>query len=298
MKTIVLTFMLIFSLESFSQEMKPYKIFLKPGSELTDMNAKKAFKLEKGIYVSAFPMRQDRRQYLVFDKNLKPAYVVSALHVVEIQKDIQLLPNHDAETTYPIPSEFNAFNKHAFLDTQFNYHVDNLNITNLGVIPFGESDTNALANRLEVRTLYTSSLPVNFGFTFNYEFATWSTTTSESEEETGTVNLSILSFGPQLQRYVYEDDDMAVSLLLGAEYAPIYRLSTSDQNANFNSLLLNLGAEVLWGTRWGKWSLGSHFRRHDLTLKSTSSSDLEAVPENIVVTSIGVMLGYKYEWDL
>lgn len=275
--------------------MEVKQIYLRPGSVIKNLRTQEDLKLGKGIFVTAKAISKNRDYYLVFDKTNKPSYLARAEYVVEFDKEIQMLPNVDAQTTYPAPSIFKSNNSTAFFDTQFNLHLDNLQNSAYNNIPYALSTSKAVGNRLEIRTLYNSSLPVNFGLTMNYETSSWTTVT---EFDTRTTHLNIFSIGPQIQRYVYEEDNIAVSLLLGAEYAPIYTLATDVQNDHYSGMLLDFGAEVLWGTDWGKWSIGAHFRKHDLTLNSTTSSGLIAVPESINVNSIGGMLGYKYEWDL
>jgi hypothetical protein len=295
MKVIFWFFVIIISITNVYAEIFTKQVYLKPGTLIKRLNTKEEFLLEKGIFVSAKPTNESRTNYIIFDKSNQPLYLVEGISVVEFDKEVQMLPNVDAETTYPAPSIFKSFNQHAFFDTQFNVHLDNLQTSAFNNIPEGTSAASTIANRFEIRTLYNSSLPVNFGFAINYEFSSW---TTETELEIKNTSLSILSLGPQLQHYVYEDDTFALSLIFGAEYAPIYRLSTDLQNDHYSGILLDLGAELLWGSDWGKWSLGAHFRRHDLTLNSTSNSGLYALPESIIVNSIGGMLGYKYEWDL
>jgi hypothetical protein len=296
MKALFWAIIFIHSAVLFAQEQAPYRVYLKPGSVIESVKTKSFHKTDRGIYVFVTAIKNNRSHFYVYDKNKKPVYVADANSIIEFEKDIQLLPNVDAETTYPAPSVMHAHNKYAFFDTQFNFHLDNMQSSKNYELPYA-LPTGIIAKRFELRTLYTSELPVNFGFTMNYQTATW-----EVENiETVNATLSILSFGPQIQRYVYEEDNMAISILLGGEYAPIYSVSTGELKDKYTGVLFNVGAEFLWKTDLGKWSLGAHYRRHDLTLQSSPMFQLEGiqtVPENIVINSIGGMLGYKYEWDL
>lgn len=291
MKKMVFILIMLMSFISLAEDLKPYRVYLKPGTTLTRLSDKKNFSIEKGIYAHVLetnPMRRDH--FIVYNKAGKPVYEMLSDGIVEIEKDIQILPNVDAEISYPPPSTLKANNKYAFLDTQFNVHLDRLQMSPLNTIYSQELDS-AVGNRFEVRTLYTSELPVNFGLSLNYQTATW-------ENDIDEVKLSILSFGPQIQRYIYQEEKLAISLHLGGEFAPIYRTSSGDSVERYKAILFDLGIEAMWQTDFGKWSLGSHYRRHDLTLTSSTRTGSNPVPEELIINSIGAMVGYKYEWDL
>ena len=156
---------------------------------------------------------------------------------------------------------------------------------------YNQELSTAYGNRWEIRTLYSSELPVNFGLGINYQTATW-------KKDLDKIKLSILSLGPQIQHYLYTEEKMAISLHFSGEFAPIYRTSSGNSVEKYNALLLDLGLEMLWQTDFGKWSLGSHYRRHNLSLNSSTRAGSNPLPEEISVNSIGAMVGYKYEWDL
>lgn len=282
---------LVFLSNAMAEELKPYRVYLKPGTILTGLKDKKDYRITRGIYANVLETNPRRRDhFIVYDKVGKPAYETTALGIVEIAKDIAILPDVDAEVIYPAPSVFKTNNKNAFFDTQFNLHLENINPTVFNTL-YGTELSSAMGNRFEVRTLYNSELPVNFGLTFSYQTASWS-------DENGDLKLSAISFGPHIQHYVYERDKMAISLHLGAEYSPNYKTVSGENTDKYNAMLIDLGAESLWATRFGKWSLGLHLRRHDLSLTSSSRTNIQPVPEDLTFTSVGAMLGYKYEWDL
>jgi hypothetical protein len=288
---IALGFFLVFLSNIMAAELRPYKVYLKPGTVLTNLKNKVDYRIPRGIYAFVLetnPLRRDH--FIVYDKNGMPAYETTALGLVEIEKDIAILPDVDAEIIYPEPSVFKSNNKHAFFDTQFNIHFDNLDASAFNSL-YETEYSSSLASRFELRTLFTSQLPVNVGFSINYETASWS-----SEEN--SLQLTALSFGPHIQHYIYEKEDVAVSILLGAEYAPTYQTKSSEFTDKYHAVLIDIGAEILWGTSFGKWSAGAHFRRHDLSLTSSTRTNFNPIPEDLTVMSIGAMLGYKYEWDL
>ena len=287
----VTLFVLIFLSHVMAAELKPYKVYLKPGTVLTSLKDKTDQRITRGIYVFVLetsPLKRDH--FIVYDKAMKPVFETTALGIVEIEKDLAILPNIDAETIYPAPSVLKSNNKNAFFDTQFNLHFDSIGAASFNTL-YGTELTSTLGTRVEIRTLYNSELPVNFGLALSYQTASWS-------DENGDMKLSALSFGPHIQHYIYEEKEMAVSLILGAEYSPNYQTSTGEFIDKYNAVMLDLGAEVLWQTNLGKWSAGAHFRRHDLSLNSSSRTNIELNPEDVTVNSIGAMLGYKYEWEL
>lgn len=290
MKLILILSFLV-SVAATATELKPYQVFLKPGTVLTRLSDKKEVALTKGIYADVLETNPLRRDFfIVYDKSGKPAYSTTSLGIVEIDQDIRLLPNVNAEITYPPPSTLKSNNTQALLDTQFNLHLDQLQMSAINSI-YSQELASAFSNRYELRTMYVSELPVNFGFGLNYQLAYW-------ENDVDEVKLSALSFGPQLQRYLYAEDTMAVSLFVGAEYAPLYRTSSGSSVENFKAMLFDIGTEIMWDTYFGKLSLGAHYRRHDLTLTSSTRVGVVAVPEELIINSIGAMVGYKYEWDL
>lgn len=284
-------FALIFLSNILAAELKPYKVYLKPGSILTDLQTHQEQQIPRGIYAYVLetnPLRRDH--FIVYDKNMKAAFETTALGIVEIEKDITILPNIDARTIYPPPSVFRANNKNAFFDTQFNMHLENINATAFNSL-YKTEFSSSLGKRFEFRTLFSSELPVNFGVALNYQTASWS-------DKNSNMNFSAISFGPHLQHYIYEDEKRAFSLLMGCEFSPTYKTSTNEFTDKYSAVILDLGIEILWQADFGKLSAGAHFRRHDLKLNSTSRPNISPLPEDIIVNSIGAMLGYKYEWDL
>lgn len=286
-------FTVIFCMQNaFGNDQKPYKVFLKPGTIITKLSDKKDYKLERGIYANVLETSPSRRDnFMIYNKDGIATYSTTAWGIVEIAKDIQLLPDMDAQLTYPAPSVFKKNNTHASFDTQLNVYFDNLDTHAFNHINGQDFTGFSLGNRFELRTLYASSLPVNFGFAMSYEVAKWA-------NEIENLELSIVSIGPHLQKTIFEEDDISVSFLAGAEYAPIYTTTSNTGKDKYNAMILDVGAEILWSGQFGKWSLGAHYRRHDLVLTSTTRADVTPIPEHFNSSSIGAMLGYKYEWDL
>lgn len=284
-------FTLVFLSNILADDLKPYKVYLRPGTILTDLKDHKDQRITRGIYAYVLetnPLKRDH--FIVYNKAMEAIFETTALGIVEIKKDVMILPDIDAQTIYPAPSVLKSNSKNAFFDTQFNLHLDNINPAAFNSL-YETQFKRTLGTRVEIRTLYNSILPANFGFSLNYQTASFSDLNNE-------LFLSAISFGPCLQHYIYEKENIAVSFLLGGEFSPNYQTSVDEFTDKYNVFMLDLGSEALWQSDWGKLSAGLHFRRYDLKLSSSSRTNISPLPGDITINSIGAMLGYKYEWDL
>lgn len=289
----ILTSLLI-SLLSFSimaEEQRPYTVFLKAGTVLTKIKDKSEVILSKGIYAKVLELNPNRRDlFNVYDKNGVIQYQVTAVGMVEIAEDIKILPGIDAEKVYPPKSIFKASNKFATFDSQFSLHFDTLQTSNLNNI-YNDQISNVLATRYEARTLYVADLPIEFGFGLNYQSAYW-------KNDVEDVKISILSLGPQFKYKFFDNNNFNISALLGAEIAPIYRGSSALYTDDYSATLLDLGVESEWLSPLGILTFGSHFRHHEIALTDSNRPNLELVPKEFSLNSLGFMIGYKIEWNL
>jgi hypothetical protein len=295
MKTFLLILTsLLFSLPAFSlvaQGAQPYTVFLIAGSVLTKITDKSEVILSKGIYVKVLEINPKRRDlFNVYDKNGVIQYQATAIGMVEIADDIKILPGIDAEKVHPPKSIFKASNTFAKFDSQLSLHFDTLQVSSLNNI-YNDQISKVLATRYEVRTLYVSELPVEFGFSFNYQSAYWK---NDFEE----VKISILSLGPQFKYKFYDTEKFNLSGLIGAEIAPIYRGSSALYTDDYSATLLDLGMESEWASPLGILTLGSHFRHHQVALTESNRPNLALVPKEFSLNSLGFMIGYKIEWSL
>ena len=286
-----LLFILI-STSLMADDRKPYRVYLKEGAILTKLSDKSKVKLTKGIFVNVLETSPTRREiFIVYDKNGKAAYQADAEAINEIADETRLLPDVDADIVYPAPVLHHSNDKVAFLDTNFNLHFDNFQ-TGIFKNIYESTSSSVIGPRYELRTLYKSDMPVNFGVSLNYQTLSFKDSSNEN------INFSILSFGPQIERTVYREELLALSVVGGGEFAPVYKATSGEFTEEYSAMLFNLGLEGTWDTRLGKFSLGTHFRYHDLTLSETNRPNINLVPESVTTSSIGVMAGYKYEWDL
>jgi hypothetical protein len=291
MKNTFLIILLFLSFKIMAETQSPYTVFIKPGARLTNTLDKTEVILEKGIYAKVLEINPKRRDiFNVYDKSGLIKYRVSALDLVEIAEDIKLLPQINAEKIYRPKSALKAEQAFARFDSQFSVHVDSLQISDLDNIYFNQASS-VFATRYEARTLYVSELPVEFGFNFNSQSVYW-------KNEAESVKISILSLGPQFKYKFYQDNDFNLHALLGAEIALLYKGSTDLYNDKYSATLFDIGIESEWQSSLGLFSFGSHFRKHSIALTESNRTNLELVPKEFSLSSLGLMVGYKMEWDL
>ena len=287
-------FLLYISFLCFSalaDEAKPYLVFLKEGTKLTNIKDKTIVILPKGIYANVLELNPKRREvFNVYGKNGLPQYQVNSSGVTDIADDIKILPDEDASMIYPPKSIFKSENKFALFDSQLSIHYDALQVSALNNI-YNDQSSTILAARYEARTLYVSELPIEFGIDLNYQSAYWA-------NDRESIRLSILTFGPIFKYKFYENDGLNFHALLGAEIAPIYKGTSDLYNDKYSATIFDLGIESQFHSRFGIFSLGSHFRHHNLALTESDRPNLEIVPKEFSLSSLGIMVGYKIEWDL
>jgi hypothetical protein len=285
-----LFFLLISTVEAANR--LPYLVFLKSGTILTRLTDREERQLSKGVYAKVLETNLNKRDhFIVYNKEGKAIYETSSLGILEIEKDIRILPNVDAEVIFPPQDKFKTNDKYILFDSQFNLHIENLKIGILDPL-YSQNISSTIGPRYEFRTLYKSGLAVNFGIDVNYQPVEWSNDFGE------TTKLTIFSFGPQIERVIYNEDEFTLSILFSGEFAPIYKTKAGDFTDEYKAMLYDVGAEFIWSTQHGKWSFGTHFRHHDLILLSTNRAELNPIPEEISLSSVGAMVGYKYEWEL
>lgn len=283
--------LLLVSFSVFAADPVPYTVFFKTGKKLIRLDNKKEYYVPKGIYAKVLELDPKRRdQFYVYDSSGKAVYITDAEDLVEIAEDVRLLPNVDATKMYPPKSVFRAENKTANFDSQFSVHFDNLGLRSLNEIYADDIDS-VLSTRYEARTVYLSDLPFHFGLSLNYQSAYWK---NDIEE----VKISILSFGPIFQYNIVNDDDIKVKALMSAETAPIYTGISANNKDYFSALLFDVGLESEWETPLGIFSLGGHFRHHELKLRKTTRENISLPPKEYGLNSFGATIGYKYEWSL
>ncbi|MGZ3790362.1 MAG: hypothetical protein ACXVLQ_17655 [Bacteriovorax sp.] len=284
-------FLFISPLVFSADEMKPYTVYIRPNTLLTKISDKSELVLTKGIYAKVLELDPKRRnQFYVYDKNGVAEYLVSAEGIVEIEEDVKLLPGLDARKVYPPKSVFKTENKSALFNSQFNIHIDRLTLSNLNEI-YSDQIDNVISTRYEARSLYVTDLPLQFGLSLNYQSAYW-------KNDFETVKISILSFGPHFLYHFYKGEQFLAHAILGAEVAPIYQGSTANYTDTYSAMLYDLGVETEWNTPIGILSFGGHYRHHEIALSKSNRPNLAVTPKEFSLSSLGIMAGYKIEWEL
>ena len=288
-------FILLFCLmaaSAFSKEIAPYNVFLKEGAVLTSIKFHTTKILSKSIYVKAKETNIDKRdEFIVYDKEGNPAYLVEAKYVADIEDDYAVLPKVDASKIYPPRSFFGEENKKAPIESQLNLHLETFMLSSLNEI-YRDRINSVLANRFELRTMYQATLPYSLGVSINYENAFW-------RNDYEDIKLSIVSLGPHF-KYNFQNfsDNFKVSALLGGEFAPLYESYSALSNDSYSATLYDVGLEAFWETQFGTFSFGSHFRHHEITLNKTDRPLLKTNPKEFSLNTFGGMIGYKIDWSL
>lgn len=288
---VIVSSLSIFSFSSMAEVQKPYSVFLKAGTILTKLSDKSEVILSEGIYAKVLEKNFNKRDlFYVYDKNGVALFQVAAQDLVEITEDTKLLPSHDAQKIYPAKLDFKADNKFALFNSQLNVHIDSLAVSNLNDI-YNDQIGNVVSFRYEARTFYISNLPLDFGLSLNYQSAYW-------KNDIEQVKLSILSLGPQFRFKFKNYNDFNISGVFGAEIAPIYNGSSATHKDKYSASLFDLGIESEWHAPIGVFSFGSHFRHHRIALLESDRTSTNFLPKEFSLSSVGVMFGYKIEWDL
>jgi hypothetical protein len=292
MKMIILIFLCFLNVAANAKELLPYTVFLKEGAPLTSIKFHTVKVLSKSVYAKAKETNIDKRdEFIVYDKENKPAYYVEAKYVVDVDEDYAILPKVDATKIYPPRTFFGEENKFAPLETQVNLHLESFMLSSLNEI-YRDKIAAVLANRFELRTMYHTHLPYSLGASVNYQTAFWR---NDYEE----IKLSILSLGPHF-KYSFQNfsDNFKLSALLGGEFAPLYEGVSALSREDYTATLYDVGVEAEWSTQWGTLSLGSHFRHHEITLLKSDRPLLKTNPKEFTLNTFGGMIGYKIDWSL
>ena len=151
---------------------------------------------------------------------------------------------------------------------------------------------NIFSPRYKINTHYISKTPVNVGFNLNLQSSSW-----RDQNQTSS-DLNILSFGPELKFKIITQDEYELSSVTSFEFCPSYNISTSTGKDTFSSYIWGIGINNQFETRVGKINASLEFRKHYLTLNSTTRSSFELKPNEYVISSLGLSIGYKFDWEL
>lgn len=287
----IFTFLFLSTSSAFSNDLKPYTVYLKEGAILTSLEDQSVSTLSKGIYAQVLEINPKKRTlFNVYDKKGVARYQTSSIGVVEIEDDIKLLPGIDAEKIAPPKSVFQAENKISNIDSQFNIHFESFRLSSLNEI-YKDEISAVFSQRYEARSFYRPEWPLRFGFSLNYQNAYW-------ENNVESLRLTILSSGPHFQYSLFEDEYVQITSLAGVEIAPFYEGSSTLYTDTYSAVLYDIGLESVWKTEYGLFSFGSHFRLHNIVLTKSNRPNRELKPREYSLHTLGAMIGYKIEWNL
>lgn len=286
---------LLFSLgNTFANEIgerKPYAAYIRPNSILTDIKTKKNFTNPNGIYTTVLSIHPTKsEEFWVYNSKGEAVYTTLASSVLDIEEDVRVLPKTNAQLIYPPTPQDRMNNKFARFSSQLSFSMENMPTDPFNGLYIAANET-ATLSRFEFKTIYQSNWLIDFGIVTNFQYGSWLT-------DEDRVSLTILSIGPVIEKKFYENEKVQLRFSAGAEFAPIYQTSTEENRETYFSLILGGGVEASFDTYFGHFTLGTFYRRHDLTLSNSRGYEHFQVPEEIITNSFGVSAGYKIYWDL
>lgn len=291
-KVIIILFILFSQLIFAKDERKQYTVFIKPYAVLTSLHTYAIYQNPKGFYAKVVEVNSNLRdQFYVYDKNGKAQYTVEANDVVEIENDINLFTNETGDKFYPLQSQFRTTNKIFPLESELAFHLDSLDLSSLNEFLQSEVNTTS-APRYTFNTHYVSILPVNIGFNFNYQSASW------IDQNLVDSRLSIIAMGPEFKIKLLTNETYKLGLMLSYEFSPLYEISSGQGKDKFSAYMWNLGVQNEFSTPIGLINLGVDFRKHYLTFKNSTREIQSISPNEYTVTSLGLSVGYKIDWEL
>jgi hypothetical protein len=293
MLRIIFFILFLFSIKlSAAENSKPYLAFIKDNAMITSLEDNSVKKINRGIYAHVQAVDPlTRSQFYIYSKGLKAKYKVSSTDVVEIKDDIELLPNETGDIYYPAKSNFRAINKIFPIESELSLAIDQLDLA--PVNQFLDTEISSIsAPRYKFSSHYISSFNTNIGFNINLQSASW------RDELGNDSKLSSLSFGPEFKFNYLHLDDYTFSALVSYEFCSSYKIKSNLGEEDFSTYLWNIGLHNEAKTQIGTIIFGADLRKYFLTHKRNTNGSLALKVEEYVLTSAGLFLGYKIEWDL
>ena len=285
------TFTLI-AQDQFKQKYVLTLVYIKSGATLVTLEDEKEFKTNKGIYAKVLEVDPAYRdKFYVYNKEGKAKYIVYAKDIVEIQDDINLLPGETGDITYPAPSRFKETESILHLESEFSFNLEEIDLSALDNY-LHNNVSGVVSPRFHLNTHVTTLLPVFMGMNLNYQEGSWVDNNSNASK------ISIFSFGPEIKYQMIKNDNFSLSFITSIEFCPIYQVKTSSDTFNFSSYVWDLGLINEFNTSYGKINFGFDYRKHYVTLKTSNMPSNTYAPNVLDISSIGLSLGYKVDWEL
>ena len=270
---------------------EPYLVYLAPKSKLISIGAHKDIVTDKAMYVYVLEENlNDRKQFWVYNNKKEKKYLTSAFNITELDPELRLLPSVDGSKIYRQKRLMQTDDSSMTFETNCNLHFEQVSMSELNSI-YPSQPGSSSSVRYEVRTLYLTQLPIQFGVNLNYQGIYWSNACEQ-------IRLSLLSVGPGFSYKILNNDQFALSILGSAELVPLAQ-SKSPQNVdNFSAYSFDVGIEGEFPSSFGNFTIGTHLRRHFLLLENTTRTDATIMQGEYGLSSLGLSLGYKVDWDL
>lgn len=265
---------------------EPHLVYLAAKSKLISIATQKELITEKAKMVYALEENpNDRKQYWIYNNKKEKKYLTSAFNITEIESDYNLMPQLEKTKAYQgVQDSVMPF------ESVFNVHLEQVSMSDFNTLYSAQTNT-ATATRYELRTAYHSTLPIRFGLNLNFQNVYW----NNADEK---IRLSILGVGPSFSYKLLSSDFFSLSILGDAEIAPIAQSTSSLYTENFNAYSFGTGLEGEVSNNYGIFTIGTNLRQYLLVLKNTSRTNIAPTSREYKLTSIGISLGYKIEWEL
>ncbi len=282
---------LIFLNNSLAGESKKEQLYLKANSIIEDLKKGTPYRIEKGMLFWGKPLNaEDRSEYLIYNRDDVAKFKVSSQFVSYVEDDVRLLPNEKGDKVYPPIDYLGQTSNQYKLYNSYNFYLDNMFTSALNQIYSDELES-ILSPRYSVNFLIKPNLPLYFGGQVNFQSLTW-------KNDIESVRLNILSFGPSFKYEILKESDVQIYLGSSFEYCPIYSASTENSKDKFSAYIYGIELSSDYKTSIGDITFSTSFRNHHLTIAKSNRTDLELTPNEFNLTSFGVSIGYKTEWDL
>jgi hypothetical protein len=286
LKYILIISFAILSLTSIGLSAEPHLVYLAAKSKLMTIRNNKEIITDTSKLVYALEENpNDRKQYWIYNNKKEKIYLTSALNITEMENDYNLFQYEKSNKVYAATQD----TKMPF-ESAFNVHLEQVSMSDFSALYSAQTNT-ATATRYEFRTLYHTPMPICFGFNLNFQNIYW----ANGDEQ---IRLTLLSVGPSFSYKILKSDFLSLSMLGSAEIAPLAQSTSVLYNEKFSAYSFDAGFEGEVSNPYGIFTFGTHLRQYLLLLKNTSRPNLTPNSSEYKLTSIGLSIGYKVEWEL
>lgn len=269
----------------------PYLVYLASKSKLLSVGEHKDIVTDKAMYVYVLEENfNDRKQFWVYNNKKEKKYLTSAFNITELDPELRLLPSVDGNKIYRQRRILQTDDSTMTFETNFNLHFEQVSMVELNSL-YPTQPGSSGAVRYEVRTLYLTQLPIQFGINLNYQSIYW----NNADEQ---IRLSLLSIGPGFSYKTLNNEHFSLSILGNAEIVPLAQSKSTTNTDNFSAYSFDVGIEGELPSSFGNFTIGTHLRRYFLQLENTTRTDASIMQGEYSLSSLGLSLGYKIDWDL